>query len=80
MALRTMGVQQFKQLTGASQFQFLTNPHTSKKFVAGNDGRNYKAEQQIDFKKNIVVLMEDDDLDTACFINERQTIKAEHTL
>lgn len=80
MALRNMGVAQFKTLTGATKFNFLINPKTSKLFVAGDDGHNYKAEQDIDFKKPIVVLIDGDDLDTACFINERTDLKPEFTL
>lgn len=80
MALRNMGIPQFKALTGATKFNFLKNPKTTKLFVAGDDGRNYKAEQDIDYKKPIVVLMDDDDLETACFINERTDLKPEHTL
>lgn len=80
MALRNMSVDNFKKLTGAAKFNFLINPKTSKLFVAGDDGKNYKAEQEIDYKKPIVVLIDGDDLDTACFINERSDIKPEFTL
>lgn len=80
MALRNMSIDNFKKLTGAAKFSFLINPKTSKLFVSGDDGKNYKAEQEIDYKKPIVVLIDGDDLDTACFINERSDITPEFTL
>lgn len=78
--LRSMSVDNFKKLSGAAKFSFLINPKTDKLFVAGDNGMNYKAEAAIDYKKPIVVLIDGDDMDTACFINERATITAEFTL
>jgi hypothetical protein len=78
--LRSMSVANFKQLSGAAKFDFLINPKTDKLFVSGDNGMNYKAEAAIDYKKPIVVLIDGDDMDTACFINERTAVKPVHTL
>jgi len=75
-----MSVSNFKKLTGAAKFDILVNPNTSKLFAAGDDGNNYKVEQAIDITKPIVVLMDGDDLDSACFINERTALEIKITL
>lgn len=82
MALRNMSVPAFKAAVGAAKFDFLVNPHTKKTFVSADTGKNYKVEQAIDYKKPIVVLFDDElDLDSsACFINERESVKPVHTL
>lgn len=80
MALVTMSVKNFKSAVNADILKFLRNPATGKLFAAGDNGNNYKVEQAIDSTKPIVVLMEDGELDTACFINERETLVAEFTL
>jgi hypothetical protein len=79
--LRNMSVANFKTLTGAAKFSFLVSPKTDGKlFVSGDNGMNFKCEAAIDYKKPIVVLIEDDDLDTACFINERENAAILHTI
>lgn len=71
MALKQVSVANFKELTGASSFDIVENPNTNKLFAAGDNGKNYKVEGSIDFKKDIVVLIDDEDLDNSCFINKR---------
>lgn len=80
MALVTMSVKNFKDAVKAEVVKFLRNPTTDKLFAAADNGKNYKVEQAIDPKKPIVVLLEDGDTETACFINERETLVAEFTL
>lgn len=70
--LRNMSVASFKSLVNAAKFDIIKNPKDGGKiFAAGDNGQCYKVEQAIDVKKPIVVLIDGDDLDTACFINER---------
>ena len=78
--LRSMSVANFKKLVGADKIQIIVSPTTQKLFASGDNGQNYKAEQNLDVLKPIVVLMDGDDLDTACFINERNTAKVKITL
>lgn len=73
MALTNMSVASFKDATKATAFNFLKNPKTGKVFVSSDNGNSYKSEQEIDFTKPIVVLIEDGDLNKACFINERES-------
>ena len=80
MPLASMSVKNFKTATKADVIKFLRNPATSKLFAAADNGQSYKVEQAIDTTKPIVVLMEDGDLSTACFINEREALVAEFTL
>lgn len=80
MALASMSVKNFKAAVNADSFKFLRNPVTQKLFAAADNGHSYKVEQAIDKTKPIVVLLEDGDLSTACFINERETLVAEFTL
>lgn len=78
--LRSMSVANFKKLVGADKIQIIVSPTTQKLFASGDNGQNYKAEQNLDVLKPIVVLMDGDDLDTACFINERNTAEVKITL
>ena len=71
--LSNMSVASFKDATKSTTFKFLLNPKTGKKFVSSDNGNAYKSEQDIDFTKPIVVLVEDGDLNKACFINERES-------
>jgi len=80
MALVSMSVKNFKSAIGADVVKFLRNPATDKLFASADNGGNYKVEQAIDTTKPIVVLMEDGELDTACFINEREALPVEFTL
>lgn len=78
--LRTLGVAEFKLLVGAASFDILVNPHTQKLFASGSNGMNYKVEAAIDFAQPIVVLMDGDDLESACFINKRSVAEIKITL
>lgn len=69
--LTTMSIGNFKEAVKATKIDILKNPNTEKFFAAGDNGKNYKVEQSIDFKAPIVVLVEDGMLDEACFINQR---------
>ena len=80
MALNSMSVKNFKSAIGADVVKFLRNPATTKLFASADNGQAYKVEQAIDTTKPIVVLVEDGDLSTACFINEREQLVAEFTL
>ena len=81
MALTNMSVASFKDATKSSSFKFLRNPKTGKVFASSDNGNSYKVEQEIDFTKPIVILVEDGDLNKACFINEREsTAELLHTL
>ena len=75
-----MSVANFKKLIGADKIDILVNPHTSKLFASADNGQNFKVEQAIDFKAPIVVLIDGDDLDSACFINERVPLDIKITL
>lgn len=67
--LTNMSVAAFKNAIGASKIDILENPKTGKLFASADNGKNYKVQSTIDFKLSIVVLVEDGELDTACFIN-----------
>ena len=67
--LANMSVPAFKDAVKASKVDILVNPKTGKLFAAGDNGKNYRVQADIDFKLQIVVLVEDGDLENACFIN-----------
>lgn len=67
--LTNMSVAAFKNAIGASKIDILENPKTGKLFASADNGKNYKVQASIDFKTSIVVLVEDGELDEACFIN-----------
>ena len=67
--LNNMSIAAFKEAVKANQIQILENPKTGKLFASGDNGKNYKVQANIDFKLAIVVLVEDGELDNACFIN-----------
>lgn len=69
MALANMSVTSFKTAVGCSKIDILENPKTGKLFASGDNGKNWKVQGDIDFKVAIVVLVEDGDLESACFIN-----------
>lgn len=64
-----MSVASFKTAVGATKIDILVNPKTNKLFASGDNGKNWKVQASIDFKTAIVVLVEDGDLESACFIN-----------
>ena len=78
--LTTLGVAEFKKAIGAEAIDVLVNPHTTKLFASGSNGVNYKVEQDIDFTKPMVWLVEDGNLDEACLINKRETAEVKITL
>lgn len=69
MALANMSVASFKEAVGCQKIDILENPKTGKLFASGDNGKNWKVQASIDFKLQIVVLVEDGELDNACFIN-----------
>lgn len=69
--LSQVSITNFKTMVGANAFDIIENPSTGKLFAAGDNGKNYKVEAAIDFKKEIVVLVDNDDVDSSCFINKR---------
>lgn len=70
--LTNISLRAFAQMVGFTKIDFVENPkENGKLFVATDTGAKFKCEQSIDYTKPIVVLMEDGDIDTACFINER---------
>lgn len=69
MALANMTVTSFKEAIKATKIDILNNPKTGKLFASSDNGKNFKVQASIDFKLAIVVLVEDGDLDNACFIN-----------
>lgn len=72
MALRSMSLMSFKTTVGCQKLDIFKNPKTDKLFAAGDNGKTYKVQQAIDFKKPIVVLFDDEDSidESACIINE----------
>lgn len=69
--LSQVSVAVFKEMVKASTFDIVESPTTHKLFAAGDNGKNYKVEAAIDFTKEIVVLVDNDDVDASCFINKR---------
>ena len=69
MALANMSIASFKEAVGCQKIDILENPKTGKLFASGDNGKNWKVQASIDFKLQIVVLVEDGELDNACFIN-----------
>lgn len=78
--LNTFGIAEFKTMVGATTIDILVSPKTQKLFASGSNGKNYKVEQNIDFTKPIVVLVEDGLTDEACFINQRQSAEVKISL
>lgn len=64
-----MTVDQFKHATNNTSFDIVTNPKTGKNFAAGSSGKNYKCQQAITTDKEIKVLIDNGNLDEACFTN-----------
>ena len=80
MALANMSVAAFKQAVGCEKIDILVNPKTNKLFASGDNGKNWKVQSSIDFKTSIVVLVEDGDLESACFINPGAGVEVKITL
>lgn len=75
-----MSVKAFKTLIGAEKIDILVNPKTGKLFASADSGHNFKVEAKIDFTADIVVLIDGDDLETACFINPRSMAEVKISL
>ena len=71
LALISIGMAEFKTQSQNTSFEVLVNPKTTKLFVSGSSGNNYKVEQGIELKNEVVWLVEDGNLDEACLINKR---------
>ena len=69
--LSQVSIANFKTMVGAGSFEIIENPKTNKLFAAGDNGKAYKVEQNIDLKLEIVVLVDNDNVDNSCFINKR---------
>lgn len=69
MGLINLGVTEFKKFIGVEKIEILRNTKTTKLFAHASNGKNFKVQANIDFSKEIQVLMEDGDVDGACFIN-----------
>jgi hypothetical protein len=69
MALRRIGVSNFKGLVGATAFKVVKNPKSGKIFVSGDNGHNYKCQGDLDPSKDVEFLVDTDDMDSACLIN-----------
>lgn len=69
MALRTITVAEFKTALQLDEIQVLKNPKTDKFFLATRKG-NFRCHQGTDWAKKpkAQILVEDDDMDTACLI------------
>ena len=76
-----MSVNQFKEQVGVTKFEVLRNPKTSKLFLAGDNGENYKVEQAIDKSKEMKMLVPDEGgLTEACLINIKPGATVQFTL
>ena len=80
MPVTFMTVTQFKEKVGATSFEVLKNPKTSKLFLAGDNGENYKVEGAIDNRKEMRMLIEDNDLANACLVNVKPGAEVQFTL
>ena len=80
MALRNIGLKEFKELAGFSNADILRNPKTQKLFLSASNGKNYKVQQDIDLKGDLVFLVDSDDIDSACLINKGRAIEALATI
>jgi hypothetical protein len=59
---------EFKEEMGISKADVVKNPNTGKLFVAHKNMR-WKCQNDIDFKKDLAFLIEDNDMDNACLVN-----------
>lgn len=71
MALKAITIAQFKTACGITRLDVLKNPKTEKWFAVDDKGNSYRCHQATDWStkpRNVQVLVEDDDMDTACLI------------
>ena len=80
MALRNIGLKEFKELAGFSNADILRNPKTGKLFLSASNGMNFKVQQDIDLKGELVFLVDTDNIDDACLINKGRAIEALATI
>ena len=59
---------EFKEEMGIPKADVVKNPHTGKLFVAYKEKR-WKCQNDIDFKKDVAFLIENEDMDNACLVN-----------
>ena len=75
--LRNLSIEEFKGQTSATTISIVKNPKTSKLFASAA-GKNYRVQGDIDVKKPIDFLYEDDDtvenhgVENGCFVNSNQ--------
>lgn len=75
--LQNIGISEFKAKIGAEKISVIKNPATGKLFASASSGHNFKVQQDIDLKTEMVFLVEDGVIDTACLINAGRGLKAE---
>ena len=63
---------EFKTATNVSVMQVIRNPNTQKLFVSAG-GRNFKCQQDLDIDLPMKFIVNDDDLDTACLANVKNS-------
>lgn len=69
MALTQLTVAAFKQAADITKLDVLKNPKTDKWFAVADNGNTYRCHQATDWNtkpRNVVVLVEDGDLASAC--------------
>jgi hypothetical protein len=70
MEVQFLTINEFKTKVGATSMKILKNPKTSKLFLAGDNGQNYKVQQAIDGSKEMKILVpESGDIADACLTN-----------
>jgi hypothetical protein len=76
-----LSVSAFKNEVGVTKFEVLRNPNTSKLFLAGDNGENYKCEQALDPQKAMKMLVPDEGgLEQACLVNVKPGAEVVATL
>lgn len=69
MALNQLSIAAFKQAAQISKIDVLKNPKTDKWFAVADNGKAYRCHQATDWNakpRNVVVLVEDGNLESAC--------------
>lgn len=75
-----MSVNEFKAATGVTTFRIAHNPATKKMASYANTGKVFKAQQDIDVTQDISVLIPNNELDNACFVNVKNQLEVAITL
>lgn len=71
--VKFLTIDQFKSAIGAESAKVLKNAKTGKLFLSASNGETYKVEQDIDPKKDMKVLVADDNIADACLVNVANT-------